>query len=193
MELRSAPRVLSLALMVGWAMVVGWVVAACSSSGPTHVSSPSAVASPGSIAPTVGQSSGTPSEATVSTAPLGDVPPAARLAAEGGDPVEAQLGTYTWRDSGSDSPWLPGARIAVGAGEPLSVSLDPPVGIAAWQARYVSASADGPAGATSLGEGSGAPSLSAPGGAGAWTVEVHAEFGDGLGNASYFWRLEIGR
>ena len=35
-------------------------------------------------------------------------PPAATLAAEGGDPVAGQLGSYTWAGGGSDSPWLPG-------------------------------------------------------------------------------------
>ena len=50
-------------------------------------------------------------------------PPAAALAVEGGDPVTGQLGTFTWGDGGSDSPWLPGAPIAVGTGEQLTVSI----------------------------------------------------------------------
>ena len=49
-------------------------------------------------------------------------PPAASLAVEGGDPVTGQLGTFTWGDGGSDSPWLPGAPIAVGTGEQLTVT-----------------------------------------------------------------------
>ena len=101
-----------------------------------------------------------------------------------------QLGTYIWRDGGSDSPWLRGAPIAVGAGEPLSLSLEPATGIASWRARSVPASADGPDGAASLGEGSGSPAFAAPG-AGTWTIEVHVVFDDGLGDASYFWRLDV--
>src|SRR5688500_217654 len=54
-----------------------------------------------------------------------DAPPDAFLAVEGGDPVVGQLGTYVWLDTGSDSPWLPGAPLAVGAGEPLTLGLDP--------------------------------------------------------------------
>jgi hypothetical protein len=133
----------------------------------------------------------TPSPSGGNTAsPAGAGPPGAMLAAEGGDPVTGQLGTYTWRDGGSDSPWLPGAPIAAGAGEPLSVSLEPATPIASWRARSVPASADGPAGAASLREGAGSPRFAAPG-AGAWTIEVHVVFDDGLGDASYFWRLVV--
>ena len=52
------------------------------------------------------------------------IPPDASLAAEGGDPVPGQLGTFTWAGGGSDSPWLPGTPITVGAGESLTVTLD---------------------------------------------------------------------
>ena len=50
-------------------------------------------------------------------------PPAATLAADGGDPAVGQLGSYTWLDGGSDSPWLPGTPLTVGAGEPLTVTI----------------------------------------------------------------------
>ena len=40
---------------------------------------------------------------------IGDGPPDAELAAEGGDPVTGQLGTYIWAGAGSDSPWLRGS------------------------------------------------------------------------------------
>lgn len=119
-----------------------------------------------------------------------DAPPDALLSAEGGDPVAGQLGTYLWLQSGSDSPWLPGAPIAVGAGEPLSVSVVPDGDIRAWAARYVPAAAAGPEGATTLGDGTGQPRLDAPG-PGAWTVELFVEFAAGAGEASYFWRLEV--
>ncbi len=170
------PRCQALLLMV-------LVVAGCSSG---------ATASPPRTSPalaTAAVSTAVVPTAAVPTAP-GDGPPAGLLAAEGGDPVTGQLGTFAWGDGGSDSPWLPGAPIAVGAGEPLAVSFGSPIGVATWRARAVSADADGPAGATILGEGTGAPAFGAPA-AGSWTAEVHVVFEGGVGDASYFWRLEV--
>jgi hypothetical protein len=133
-----------------------------------------------------------PSSPAVSSAPsTRDGPPEAALAAEGGDPVVGQLGSYTWGDGGSDSPWLGGSPVRVGAGESLTLTLDPAVGIASWRARYVPADATDPAGAISLGEGTGPPSFPAPAG-GPWTVEVAVDFAEGQGTASYFWRLDAG-
>ena len=48
-------------------------------------------------------------------------PPVASLAAEGGDPVAGSLGSFTWGDGGSDSPWLAGAPITAGSGEQFTV------------------------------------------------------------------------
>jgi hypothetical protein len=129
----------------------------------------------------------TPGPAETVTA---DGPPAAQLAAEGGDPVTGQLGTYVWGDGGSDSPWLPGAPIVVGAGEPLMVTFRSSAAVATWRARSVPSTADGPAGASVLGEGNGSLAFGAPA-AGSWTVEVHVVFDGGVGDASYFWRLEV--
>ena len=126
----------------------------------------------------------------VGSTAIGAAPPEASLAAEGGDPVAGQLGTYTWRGGGTDSPWLQGAPMTVGSAEPLTVSFEPPVDIASWQARSVAAGSAGPVGATALGEGSGQPTFTAPG-PGAWTVEVHTSFAGDVGSASYFWRLEV--
>ena len=170
-----------------FAFVVGCASAACAGTDPAPSVSPRTAATSQSAA-TVSTSA---SPSAPSTTPsLGDAPPQGSLAAEGGDAVPGQVGTYTWRDGGSDSPWLPGARITVGTGEPLSVSLTPPVAVAAWQARSVPAGTAGPTGATSLGEGDGPPTFAAPG-AGVWTVEVHVVFDGDLGSASYFWRLEV--
>lgn len=160
--------------MIGAAILAG-IVLAC---GPA--------ATPSGATPPASQRPGGPA-ATVAGR---DAPPDAFLAAEGGDPVAGQLGTYVWLKMGSDSPWLPGAPIGVGAGEPLRVSLVPDGDIRAWFARYVPASAVGPDGATSLGEGEGSPAFAAPG-SGAWTLEVFVEFAAGAGDASYFWRLEV--
>jgi hypothetical protein len=119
-----------------------------------------------------------------------DGPPEATLAAEGGDPVVGQLGTYVWFDSGSDAPWLQGSPITVGAGEPVAVTLVPAGNIETWTARFVPAGATDPTGAVVLGEGSGDPSFPAPR-PGAWTVEVAVIFAAGAGKASYFWRLQV--
>ncbi len=152
----------------------------------------------GSVAPPLPANSpsppSSPSPETSTNAPSGgeaaDGPPAAWLAAEGGDAVAGQLGTYIWGDAGSDSPWLPGAPISVGAGEPLTVTFDPALPVASWRARMVSSDADGPDGARVLGDGAGDPSFQAPA-AGSWTVEVFVEFGSSAGDASYFWRLDV--
>jgi hypothetical protein len=145
---------------------------------------------PASSSPTAPPSVGVEaSSSPVATAAV-DGPPTAHLSAEGGDPVTGQLGTNTWADTGSDSPWLPGAPIAVGAGEPLTVAFEPAIAIERWRARSVPAAATGPEGAAKLGIGSGAPTFAAPG-EGSWTVEIHVAFGDGAGDASYFWRLDV--
>lgn len=119
-----------------------------------------------------------------------DAPPDAVLAADGGDPVTGQIGTFVWLDTGSDAPWLPGAPLRVGAGEPLTLRLIPDDRIAGWSARYVPAAAQGPENAQALGTGSGSVAFGAPG-PGDWTVEVSIEFGGGAGEAHYFWRLEV--
>jgi hypothetical protein len=169
------------------------VVAGCSSGGlPSSLPTAPALAT-ASLVPATPSVSSTAAPVTT-PAPAGtatdDGPPAAQLAAEGGDPVTGQLGTYIWGDGGSDSPWLPGAPIAVGAGEPLTVTFRSSAAVATWRARSVPSSADGPAGASVLGEGPGAPAFGAPA-PGSWTVEVHVVFDRGAGDASYFWRLEV--
>jgi hypothetical protein len=162
---------------------------ATTSRGPSAGSGSIAAATASSSATTIGPSLATslPPDASPPA-----VPPTASLAAEGGDPVAAQLGTYTYADGGSDSPWLAGAPISVGAGEPLAVTLDPAVTIERWRARYVAADAGDPAGATGLGAGTGQVAFGAPP-PGAWTVEIAVTFADGVGTASYFWQLDVAR
>ena len=125
----------------------------------------------------------------VGSAATGSRPPDASLAAEGGDAVVGQLGSFTWGDGGSDSPWLPGAPIAVGAGEPLSVTLadDTPVG--AWTAVRAPAGSSTGAGAAEAGEGSGLIGF-AIGQPGRWTVAVTIGFVGG-GSATWYWQLEV--
>lgn len=177
--------------IVGAVILAGMVFAcgpAATATGIGAVASPRGGASPAA-------SPASPASPAVSRGPSPtdagrDAPPDALLAAEGGDPVAGQLGTYVWLEAGSDAPWLPGAPIAVGAGEPLTVSLVPDGDIRTWAARYVLADAGAPDGAASLGEGAGSPGFAAPG-PGSWTVEVFVEFAAGAGNAHYFWRLEV--
>lgn len=170
-------------------IILAWVVLACEPAAATSAGT-SAAATPD------GSTSAAPSSPPVATGGPSptvagrDAPPDALLAAEGGDPVAGQLGTYVWLETGSDSPWVPGAPILVGAGEPLMVSLVPDGDVWAWAARYVPANAVGPDGATSLGEGGGSPAFAAPG-PGTWTLEVFMEFAAGAGDARYFWRLEV--
>jgi hypothetical protein len=160
--------------------LLGAVVVACGTS-----------ASPGTPTTSPSEPSVAPSSAASNPATSAvDAPPRAALAADGGDAVAGQLGSYTWGDSGSDSPWLPGSPVHVASGEPLTVTLDPDVPIAWWHARYAPAGAGDPAGAIRLGEGGGTPVFGAPAG-GPWTVEVVIEFADDLGTASYFWRLDV--
>jgi hypothetical protein len=162
-------------------VVLVFALGACSPSpGEAALTTPPAAATP---------TASTPTEAPTRTAPAGE-PPIAWLSVEGGDPVAGQLGTFIWGDGGSDSPWLPGAPIAVGAREPATVTLDPLVPISSWRARYVPSTADGPDGALTIGNGIGPPAFLAPP-AGTWTVEVHVVFADGLGDASYSWQLTI--
>ena len=173
--------VVALGLAAAIAGCVGSMARPPSSSAP-----PSASASP---PPTL--EAGSPAATSVAgnaSVEAADRPPPVALMAEGGDPVEGQLGTFLWGSGGSDSPWLPGAPIAVGAGEPLSVSVAADRPAVSWSARFAPANAGGPAGATDLGSGQGAPRFAAPD-PGAWTVEVHLVFA--AGDASYFWRLEV--
>ena len=184
---RSSSAVLGLALLAGLAMACGPGLTPASSASDGGV--PPSGGSPDPASPTVPASAAATASPSPSLAGL-DAPPDARLAVEGGDPVTGQLGTYIWFESGSDSPWLPGAPLTVGAGEPLTLTLTPDGDIRTWRARSVPADAEGPAGATSLGEGTGGPAFDAPV-VGLWTVEVFVQFAAGVGEASYFWRLEV--
>ena len=170
---------------------LAWLVLGCmSSSSATPGGSEPAIAAPTASGPPDPPRS-LPAQGGPSPTLAGlDSPPDALLGAEGGDPVQGQLGTYVWLETGSDSPWLPGSPLSVGTGEPLTLSLDPGGDIRAWSARYVPAGATGPQGAIALGEGNAVPTFHAPG-PGRWTVEVFVEFAAGVGEARYFWRLEV--
>ena len=117
-------------------------------------------------------------------------PPAATLAVDGGDAVTGQLGTFTWGDGGSDSPWLPGSPITVGTGEQLTVTIGDRVGVATWSARRVPAGTTDGSGAVGLGTDGPPIDFGAPE-AGSWSVQVTVDFDRGLGSASYYWLVTV--
>lgn len=167
--------------------VVALVVAGCAR-GPTSSpaatatpTSPPSVATPTAVASAAGSAVGSPTP--------GALPPDASLAAEGGDPVVGQLGSFTWGDGGSDSPWLPGAGITVGAGEPLTVTVDDGTTVAGWTAVRTPAGSTSGAGAVAVGQGSGAIGF-AIAEHGRWTIAVTIGFLGG-GDATWYWQLDV--
>ena len=160
------------------------LASACAAAGPS-----------GSVAPT--QSDGSPPASSpaaaspVAASPAtATEPPDATLAVDGGDPVTGQLGTFTWGDGGSDSPWLPGSPIAVGTGEQLTVTIGDGVGVATWSARRVPAGTTDGSGAVGLGADGPPITFGAPE-TGSWSVQVTVDFDGGLGSASYYWLVTV--
>jgi len=164
------------------ALLITLIVMACGNAaqGPSGSTAPAA-------APTA--ATATPPPATPPIASPADLPPDARLMVEGGDPVVGQLGSFTFAGGGSDSPWLPGSPVAIGADEPVTVTLSDGQAIASWTARRAAAGATNGAGATLIGEGGAVVAFKAPG-PGSWTVEVEIRFTSG-GSATYYWRLDL--
>jgi hypothetical protein len=180
---RLAPLVLGAAVVAGGCAVGSTTTGSAPSPPATVGPSAPAPSVPVTAAPTgAAKPTGRPSTA-------GTEPPIASLSAEGGEPVPGQLGSFTWQDGGSDSPWLPGSAIRVGAGEPLTVVLADDIGIAEWTARRVSASATDGSGAVGLGAGQAPIAFAAPG-VGSWSVQVTVRFADGHGDAAYYWAIE---
>ena len=175
---RQSIAMLAIALLAG----------ACAGASPSGSASPSDVGSaPASDRPaTLSAAPSASSTASLSTTE----PPAASLAVEGGDPVTGQVGTFTWSDGGSDSPWLPGSPIVVGTGETLTVSIAGPIGVATWSAKRIPAGAMAGSGATGLGTGGPPIAFDAPE-AGSWSVQVAVDFDGGLGSATYYWLVTV--
>jgi hypothetical protein len=154
-----------------------------------------------SAAPTGGASNRTaptasaaPSEPVATLEPTGSAlaePPAANMAAEGGDPVAGSLGSFTWGDGGSDSPWLAGAPIAVGVREPLSVAVAGAVPVKDWTAKRVATGVTDATATVPIGSGGAAPITFTAPSAGDWSVQVVITFGDGLGSATYYWHVTV--
>jgi hypothetical protein len=135
----------------------------------------------------------TPEPSPTSTGdPVAAQPPVAVLTYPGGQPTAGDLGTYIYRGAGSDSPWLPGEPVTVPAVGALGeVFLSEPLTVTDWQARVA------PAGRVPrIGEGSqiaageGSMAFELP--TGAWTLQLSVRFGDGIGEATWYWQLGQG-
>jgi hypothetical protein len=181
---------------VGLALLITGLLAACSAPGnspspPTTEASPVASVAPTiTVIPSIAPSEGPPTPEPTPEPPIPE-PPAASVAVEGGDPVVGELGSFGWKNAGSDSPWLDGSPIHVGAGEQLMFTLAEPVAIDTWQVnRVLPGSRDG-IGSVGMGEGSGEPiTFDAPP-SGSWSVGVNVLFADNLGSAAYYWRIDV--
>ena len=127
------------------------------------------------------------------------LPPAAILASAPGGPVAGTLGSWTFENSGSDSPWLPAAQlgeIQVGAGARLTVRLAGGEPIGAWSAQVAAAddaraehpsaaggreAADPPLDEVAL-------EIAEPG---RWVLAVRLELADGRGDATWYWLVSV--
>ena len=168
------------------ALVGTLLVGACGARGPNEANAGPTATTP---APTQASTpAGTASPSAAASLPA--EPPSVALAAEGGDPVMGKLGSYTWAGGGSDSPWLPGTPIRVGAGEPLAVSIGGGVGVVEWFARRIRAGTAVGTGAVGLGAGHAPVAFAAPG-SGTWSVQVVIRFAGDLGSATYYWELTV--
>jgi hypothetical protein len=132
-------------------------------------------------------------EATAEASPEASgipLPPDAALAVEGGDPVIGELGSFSWANTGSGSPWLPGAPMHVGRGEVLFMALSEPIRLENWTVGRTRANTPGD-GIEGVAEGvGGMVRFPAPPG-GSWSLNVDVWFADSLGSASYYWLIEV--
>lgn len=118
-------------------------------------------------------------------------PPAASIRVEGGDPVIGQLGTFTWKNGGSDAPWLDGSPIHVGSGERLVLTLEEPIPVGAWRVDRVSPGNRDGFGAVPMAQGTGSPITFVAPPRGLWSVEVNVRYAVNDGTALYFWLIEV--
>ncbi len=170
-------------------VLVVLVVAACTGAAPTVT--PTGTSSPTPTTPLSASPVTKPSTTPDAPAPSLGEPPQATLAAEGGDPVAGALGSFTWGDGGSDSPWLAGAPVTVASGEPLTVRLSAGIPVTEWTARRVAAGTPDGLGAIAIATGGATPIAFPAPGRGTWSTQVVVTFGDGLGSAAYYWAITV--
>ena len=119
-------------------------------------------------------------------------PPDATLQVDGGDPVIGELGSWTWLESGSDGPYLPGYPIHVGAGERLVFAMTTPVPIETWQVQRVPPSSiPNDTGVVGMGEGTGDTIWFEAPPKGTWAVSVSVLFANSRGGAAYYWQVTV--
>jgi hypothetical protein len=143
------------------------------------------------LSPTPGSSGtlplGSPTTELPADPPVAMLEDPARISAAG------ELGTASWGGTTTDAPWIVGPSIGqVAAGAPLTVTFDPSVRPGAWQARWapldghdVGAPRDGGSGTGKL------ISVTAPGAAGDWSLQVQVRFGPDTSGA-WYWRIQVG-
>jgi hypothetical protein len=170
-------------------VVLALLVVGCASTGSPTATEPV----PSAPLPTAPVASSSPSGSTES--PLPDPPmaepPSASLAVDGGDPAVGQLGTFTWENGGSDSPWLDGSPLHVGAGEQLFMALADPVALDAWTVRRVTpGNRDGIGAVEMADQRGGIVTFPAPP-IGTWSVQVRVRFAGDLGTALYYWLIAV--
>lgn len=106
--------------------------------------------------------------------------------------MTGDLGSFSWHNTGSDSPWLPGEPMTVGGGETLRLALHDGLAVERWTASmqtYPLSPTQTPI--RSLGQGEGSPvSFSAPP-RGAWSVHVSIGFAGTQGSAEYYWQITV--
>jgi hypothetical protein len=129
---------------------------------------------------------------TVAGEPVAAQPPLAVLNFPGGEPTAGDLGTYIYRGAGSDSPWLPGEPMVVPAAGALGeIFLSEPLTVTAWRARVAPAGQVPRIGeGRQIAAGEGRMVFELP--SGAWTLQLSVQFGDGIGEAMYYWQLGQG-
>jgi hypothetical protein len=127
-----------------------------------------------------------------STEPIPQQPPVAVLSFPGGQPTAGDLGTYIYRGAGSDAPWLPGEPLAVPpTGALAEVFLSEPLRVTSWRARVAPAGrAPGIGEEREIATGEGPIVFELP--SGAWTLQLSVQFGDGIGEATWYWQLGQG-
>lgn len=133
-----------------------------------------------------------PSAESMQPDPTLTPPPDATLTVDGGDPVVGEQGTWSWNSASSDAPWLPGYPIHVGASERLTFTMAARVPIDTWRvSRVPPSSVPGGDGIVQMAEGTGVPISFVPPPPGRWSVSVEVTFGDGLGDAAYYWAVTV--
>lgn len=127
-----------------------------------------------------------------------DLPPIARLLLPDGTVAAAKLGSFAYRESFADTPWLAAAsleRVDVPNGvTKATVALLPGTSFVRWSAAYAAAADPQAEVITPLDAGEGQPrervELDMPS-TGEWVLQVHLTFSDLAGDATYYWLVSV--